>query len=202
MHLLGRLDLRDDFARGFENRCVVTPRAGHDVVAVPLGPKRRARGLRRLTRPDHQVGSLPAELFPSIVELDVEADLDAEFAEVAVEHLDFFPRSRAVLHRVAGRVNREVHLPIDADDLTRPAEEDGGIREPVFRAVVSEVRGDDDVGSELARFLREHILQRSFERDSMREAFPTHGRFRQHRDVQLAAVPLLRFLRHAVDKPA
>src|SRR5262245_33653813 len=82
--LLGWFDLGGNPTRGFEQRGIVSPGARHNVEAMLQSLKSRANGLRRLTWPDDEFGTLSGQLVPSGVEVDVETNLNANLAKIAI----------------------------------------------------------------------------------------------------------------------
>ena len=100
---------------------------------------------------------------PSRIEGDVEADLDPEFAEVAVENGGLVTRLYTAFEAIAVPCGHGVDLAVDPDGLTIPIDHCGGIAEFARRGVVDEEEGNHDIGSVLSGLGAHGLQDRSFE---------------------------------------
>jgi hypothetical protein len=168
------------------------------------GARSRVSGLRRLRRPRHQIRALARQLPPSVVVFDVEADLQPQLAEVALEYPRLFAGRCAVFERVASSVDRQVQFAVNAHQFALPINQDGRVGTR-FPPILQQIRGDHDVTMMFARLSGESFAHRSFERNRMPQdiarKLARNRHLRQHREVQAAPIFFLGLFRHLIHQP-
>ncbi len=167
---LRRRNLCCHLARRFEDRGVMSPRAGDNVTTVLPGPERRLGGLGRLGGPSDQLRPLAHQFRPAVRKVHVVADLDPQLAEVAIEDRQRIAGSSAALHRSALQGNDQVYFAVDSYHFALAPHQDGRVRAQFLLGRVEQVGRNHNIATVLPGFPRKHFLHRPRERDRAAKA--------------------------------
>src|SRR4029453_15728965 len=119
------------------------------------------------------------QFVPAVVEFDVVADLDTEFAEIAVEYRNPTPRRASVLESGTSGWNDQVHLAVDTRDFALSPEQYRCIRHAA--PALLKVGWRHDVAPMLARLRGEDFPELAFQRNRPQATFAR--RFSRHRHL-------------------